>query len=234
VNLRREGRALRIGHRGAPALAPENTIASLAAALDHGVDLIEIDLVERMGSLWLAHSVEQLGPKNPDLEEALRFFSASAPTEVGLILDLKSQGIEAEVVDALRLHGLLERAVGVSCHASALRTLKKLEPALMTGFSYPRDRVGIAENPFFQPLIRVGLSGLRLTLPTRIARLLARVQADAAVLHHALLSSRVVERCHARGVAVHAWTVEDEETLERVLEAGVDGVIVNDPRLFDV
>jgi glycerophosphoryl diester phosphodiesterase len=234
VNLRREGRALRIGHRGAPALAPENTIASLAAALDHGVDLIEIDLVERMGSLWLAHSEEQIAPETPELGEALRFFSESAPTEVGLILDLKSQSIEAEVVEALRLHGLLERAVGVSCQGSALRTLKKLEPTLVTGFSYPRDRVGIAENPFFQPLIRAGLAGLRLTLPTRIAGLLARVQADGAILHHALVSSGLVARCHARGAAVLAWTVEDEETLERVLGAGVDGVIVNDPRLFDV
>ena len=234
MNLRREGRALRIGHRGAPALAPENTIASLAAALDHGVDLIEIDLIERTGSLWVAHSLEQIAPETPALEQALRFVSENAPNEVGLILDLKSQGIEAEVVDALRRHGLLERAVAASCHGGVLRTLKKLEPALLRGFSYPRDRVGIAENPLFQPFIRAGLAGLRLTLPARFAGLLARGQADAALLHHALVSSRLVGRCHACGVAVLAWTVEEEGALDRVLAAGVDGVILNDPRLFDV
>jgi glycerophosphoryl diester phosphodiesterase len=234
VNLRREGRVLRIGHRAAPALAPENTIASLAAALDRGVDLVEIDVVGRMGSLLVAHSLKQVTPETPALEEALGFFFESAPNEAGLILDLKSQGIEAGVVDALQRHGLLERAVGVSSRGGALRTLKKLEPALLTGFSYPRDRVGIAEKPFFQPLIRAGLAGLRLTLPARIAGLLARAQADAAMLHHGLISSRLVERCHARGVAVLTWTVEDEEALDRVVDAGVDGVIVNDPRLFDV
>jgi glycerophosphoryl diester phosphodiesterase len=234
VNLRREGRALRIGHRGAPALAPENTIASLAAALDHGVDLLEIDVIEQAGSLWVAHSLEQIAPETPALEEALRFFYETAPNEAGLILDLKSQGIETEVVDALRRHGILERAVAASCHGGVLRTLKEFEPGLQTGFSYPRDRVGIAENPLFQPLIRAGLAGLRLALPVRIAGLLARVQADAALLHHALVSSRLVERCHARGVAVLAWTVEEEDALDRVLAAGVDGVIVNDPRLFDV
>ena len=39
---RRQGRPLRIGHRGAAALAPENTIASLALALELGCDLAEV------------------------------------------------------------------------------------------------------------------------------------------------------------------------------------------------
>jgi len=234
VNLRREGRVLRIGHRGAPALAPENTIPALAAALDHGVDLVEVDLIERKGSLWIAHSLEQMTPETPALDKALVFFSEAAPNEVGLILDLKSRGIEAEVVEALRRHGLLERAVAASFHAGALRNLKKLEPALTTGFSYPLDRMGIAKAPLFQPFIRAGLALLRPTLPPRIGRLLARAQSDAALVNHALVSSRLVERCHARGVAVLAWTVEDEASLRRVVAAGVDGVIVNDPRLCDV
>ena len=36
----------------------------------------------------------------------------------------------------------------------------------------------------------------------------------------------------ARGVAVLAWTVDAPADLERVLAAGVDGVITNDPRIF--
>jgi glycerophosphoryl diester phosphodiesterase len=65
----------------------------------------------------------------------------------------------------------------------------------------------------------------------RIVGLLARARADAAMLHWALVSRSLVERCHARGAAVLAWTVEDEAALRRVLAAGVDGVIANDPRL---
>jgi glycerophosphoryl diester phosphodiesterase len=52
------------------------------------------------------------------------------------------------------------------------------------------------------------------------------------MLHYALVSRRLVERCHARGAAVLAWTVLDEKALRSVLVAGVDGVIANDPRLF--
>ena len=43
---RRDGQPLRIGHRGAPALAPENTLNSLALALELVCDLVEFDLLE--------------------------------------------------------------------------------------------------------------------------------------------------------------------------------------------
>jgi glycerophosphoryl diester phosphodiesterase len=233
MNLRREGAILKIGHRGAPALAPENTVASLAAAIDHGVDLVEIDVIPsgRSGALALAHSPGLVTEMSPTLDDALGFL---AQTRVGLIVDLKSTGSERAVVHALRAHELLERSVVTSFHSRSLLALKEIEPGLTTGFSYPYDRAGIAERPAFQPMIRAGLAGLRRTLPARIARLLSRARADAAVLHHALISTRLVERCHGAGAAVLAWTVEEEEVLHRVVAAGVDGVIANDPRLFDV
>lgn len=231
MNLRREGAVLKIGHRGAPVLAPENTLASLAAAIDHGVDLVEIDVtsVKETGSLALAHSPVQLTPDSPALEAALTFIAES---EAGVIVDLKSVGVERAVVRALRDHDLLDRSAVASFRPRSLRELKELEPRLTTGLSYPYDRAGIAERPAFHPLIRAGLAGLRRTLPARIAGLLARAQADAALLHHALVGRRLVERCHGIGAAVLAWTVEDEDALARVLAAGVDGVIANDPRLF--
>ena len=52
---RRDGRVLRIGHRGAAALAPENTIASFRAALAYRVDLIEFDVLDlRAGPLGVS------------------------------------------------------------------------------------------------------------------------------------------------------------------------------------
>jgi glycerophosphoryl diester phosphodiesterase len=41
-----------------------------------------------------------------------------------------------------------------------------------------------------------------------------------------------VRRAHAVGLPVLAWTVDDPVDLRRVEEAGVDGVITNDPRIF--
>ena len=64
--------------------------------------------------------------------------------------------------------------------------------------------------------------------------MLDRACASVAMLHHWVISGAVVERAHSHGAAVFAWTVDDRRTLDRVLAAGVDGVITNDPRIFAV
>jgi glycerophosphoryl diester phosphodiesterase len=230
VNLRREGRVLRIGHRGAAALAPENTLASIEAAIEYELDLVEMDVVAHADALRLAHSPAQMREDSPTLDEALALVSRA---DAGVMLDLKSRGIERRAVEALHKRDLLNRAVVASSHPASLRTAKAAEPGLTTGLSYPFDRAGISERAAFQPLIRAGLSGLRRVLPVRIAGMLARSRADAAVLHYSLVSRRLVERCHGLDAAVLAWTIEDEDALAGVLAAGVDGVIANDPRLLE-
>lgn len=227
MNLR-QGRVLRIGHRGAAALASENSLAAIEAAIDLGVDLVEIDVVRDGEILRLAHGPANLTVESPTLAEALELVSAST---TGLLLDLKSVGAEPHVVAAIRGAGMVERTAVGSFHLRSLRSLKEIEPSLTTGFSYPFDRVGLSTRRAAQPLISAGLAGMRRLLPMRIVGLLARARADAAMLHWALVSRSLVERCHARGAAVLAWTVEDETALRSVLTAGVDGVIANDPRL---
>jgi glycerophosphoryl diester phosphodiesterase len=228
VNLR-QGRVLSIGHRGAAALAPENTLESIETAIERGVDLVEIDVVEERGRLRLAHEASSLTGASPLLEEALKVLALRG---TGVLLDLKAAGVEGEVVSLLRAHALLDRSVVASFRPASLRAVKEIEPAVTTGFSYPFDRAGLSRRPAFEPLIRGGLAGMRRVLPARIGRMLARAHADAAVVHWALVSPRLVRRCHARGAAVLAWTIEDEPALNRALRAGVDGVIANDPRLL--
>ena len=60
--LRGDGPVLRIGHRGAAALAPPNTIQAVEAALAQGVDLVELDVFGRPDrTLVLGHSRKELG-----------------------------------------------------------------------------------------------------------------------------------------------------------------------------
>ena len=52
----------RVGHKGADLVAPGNTVASFEAALEHGVDMIEFDVLRlRDGRLVLAHDYEDAG-----------------------------------------------------------------------------------------------------------------------------------------------------------------------------
>lgn len=225
----RRGRTLRIGHRGAAALAPENTLASIEAALDAGVDLIELDvLLRRDGAPVLAHDRHQVGDAIT-LADALRRLRNS---EVGVLLDLKCRGCESAVLAALRQHDLIERTVVASFWARSLRRLATLEPSLLRALSYPEDRFGLAERRALVPLVRGATSTLRRLLPGRIGRWLDRTGARAASLHVDLVSKAALHQCHARDVAIFAWTVNERAHALRLSEAGVDGIITDDPRIF--
>jgi glycerophosphoryl diester phosphodiesterase len=252
--LREPGRPLRIGHRGAAALAPENTIASLERAVAHDVDVVEIDVLETHdGQLVLAHTndlhevshgvargrVRQLAferlrraaPALPTLDEALAFLAERAPA-TGVQIDLKARGFESPVVGALRRYGLLPRSFVSSCHGSSLAVLRELEPALPLGLTYPQDRYGVARRRAMRPMIAVAAAAVRRALPYRLEGWLARTGAAAAALHWAVVSRAAIERCHARGAAAIAWTVDDPRVADRLIQAGIDGIVTNDPRIF--
>ena len=66
-----------MGHKGADHVAPGNTIESFEAALDHGVDMIEFDVLRtRDGRLVLAHDYEDSETRDcVTLEDGLAHFA---------------------------------------------------------------------------------------------------------------------------------------------------------------
>lgn len=222
---------LRVGHRGAAALAPENTIRSFEVALECGVDAIELDVLDRgTGPLVLGHSLAELGPEPATLDAALEFL---ARHDVAVHVDLKLTTRLDEVVAALERHTLSDRAVVSTFHLPSLNAVASYEPALPRGFTYPEDRYGVSRRPSLRPAIRLGTLGLRRAIVARIPAMIERAGASALMLHHAVVSARAVERAHAAGAAVWAWTVDDPAELARLDSAGVDAVISNDPRIFE-
>ncbi len=220
---------LRVGHRGAAALAPENTIAALALALELECDLVEIDVLALDGTLVLAHSEAEVPAELATLDEALAFL---APGRVGIQLDLKARGAEQAVVDALRTRGLVERTVVSSFRPASLRTLHALEPGLRLGLTYPEDRYGVSGRRALAPFVSTALRAMRGTLPRRIGWMLGAAEATAAMLHLEVVSKSAVDRCHAVEAPVLAWTVASRDEVRRLDELGVDGVIADDPTIF--
>jgi len=227
----RAGRPLRIGHRGAAMLAPENTLASFRAAVEAGVDLIEFDVIRHGSRLVVAHDPEDVGPDTPSLDDALRFFVEEAP-EIGAHLDLKLTGCEREVVEALRRHELVERSFVSSYYARTARAIAAQGDGVRTGFTVPRQILRFSEEGRGAPVTRFGLRVLRWLTPFLVRSLLAATRANDLVAHHTIVTSGCVRAAHARGAAVVAWTVDDPNELERLARLGVDAVVTNDPRIF--
>jgi glycerophosphoryl diester phosphodiesterase len=251
---RRDGRPLRIGHRGAAALAPENTLRSFRKAIEVGVDLIEFDVFElHDGSLVVAHSddlyevshgahegrvrehrlasLKELCPELPTLDEALAFFAEEA-IDVSPHLDLKVHGREPDVVAALRRFGVEERSLVSTFNVRSARALARLEAGIRSGITLPRSVLGISETGRGAFLARFGLGTLRRVMPLLVTPSLRVARGHALVLHHTLVGEEAVRRAHRTGVPVVTWTVDDVLELARVDAAGVDAVVTNDPRIF--
>lgn len=252
MDLHARARPLLIGHKGAAALEAENTLRSLNRAVELGCDLVEFDVLDLQdGTLVLAHSddlhevshgaahgqvrplslaaLREVAPELPTFDDALELLGA---TGAGIHVDVKLCGYEEETVEAIRRHGLVERTVVSSVFADSLRRFASLEPGLERGFTYPLDRHGISRRRLLEPLAVALLAGLRAALPRRLPGMLAGAQAGAAMLHHSVVTGAAVDRAHAHGAAVLTWTVDESGDLERVLAAGVDGVITNDPEFL--
>jgi glycerophosphoryl diester phosphodiesterase len=245
LRLRRPpGDFARVGHRGASALAPENTLEAFQLAVELGCDMLEFDVLDLAdGTLVLVHelrrsarrrsldALRKLVPALPSLDEALAFCAERLPG-IGLQVDLKRRGIERGVVEALRRHGVFERSWVSTFDAVSLRSLAELEPDLPRSYTLPRDRFGISKRGPLAPVVRGALASVGASLPRRLPALLARARAQALTLHHSVVSPAAIERAHELEAAVYVWTVDDPALVERLVRAGADGIITNDPRVF--
>jgi glycerophosphoryl diester phosphodiesterase len=199
-------RMLRIGHRGAAALAPENTIASVRAALAVGVDGVEFDVCP---GLIVAHDRGRPGPALAGFLADLRELT---PAETEFIVDLKTAGYELDVLAACRNAGLAERCIFSTTEFAALASLNDLARTSAT--------------------ISAGRAWLPAGWRTPAVAMYHRSGARDATVRHDAVTAELVEAVHEHGGRVYAWTVNSRRGIARMRELGVDGVITDDPRLF--
>jgi glycerophosphoryl diester phosphodiesterase len=241
--MRGAERFLRIGHRGAAALEPENTLRSVERALALGVDMVEIDVrAARDGQLVVAHDDALLSADGQRFRvsaldtEALRRFDmgqgARMPTvreALGVIrgralvnLDLKVEGQARPLLALVRELGMVDEALITGEALTSFGYLKAEEPRLWIGLSVSAGR----------------LARTRVLLESRAPRLArsraailegrgAAVRADALMLEHSQVGAPLVRELHRRGLRVYVWTVDDGATMARLKAQGVDGMTSN-------
>jgi glycerophosphoryl diester phosphodiesterase len=228
-----------VGHKGAALLAPGNTLASFRAALDAGVDMIEFDVLSERtdgsGELLLAHDYDALHEGTPlTLEQGLEHLAGEEFAGIQLDVDVKIPGYGRRVVQALREAGLVERSLVSGMYVEELDAMRALEPTLRVGWSVPRLRRDYTTDLLTAIPALVILSGYRALLPRRARAALLAGRFDAIMAHWRLVTPALVRAVADGGGELYAWTVDDAAQIARLSAMGVDGIITNDPRLFEL
>lgn len=232
-------RPLRVGHKGAAAVAPGNTLASFDAALEIGVDMIEFDVLSERrdgnGRMLVAHDYVDLASRSTlTFDEALEHLARPRFAGIGLDVDLKLPGYEMRALDALRRFGLVDRTLVSGMFPDGLAAMRSAEPALRVGWSVPRVRRDYASNPVTAVPAWGALLAYRRALPGRAVAALREGRCDALMAHWRVVTAPLLEQIHGAGGKLFVWTVDDAGAIRKLSDLGVDGIITNDPRLFDL
>lgn len=227
-------RTRRVGHKGAHAVVPGNTLASFRMALATDVDMIEFDVLPaRDGRLVLAHDYEDRDSRElVTFEEGLDHLAGAEYGHLEFDVDMKLPGYEGAVADALRSRGLWDRALVSTVWEQSLERLGELAPGLRRGWSVPRARRDYTTGRLTVLPAYAMLAYGRRVMPGRAERMLRSGGCEAIMAYFRLVTPALVDAVRGAGGQLYAWTVDEPDRITRLTALGVDGVITNDPRLF--
>lgn len=225
-----------VAHRGIPTEAPENTIASFQRAIELGADAIELDVRLTSDKIPVVYhyfylqentsasgaifdfTLEQLrnvkvfcrnNPAAKDgristLTEILEMFGG----KVGLEIEIKGPEPEApEIIGEVlnKFKNFWDSFEITSYEPALLLAVQKICPGLIVDLLYPRSERWMNLDVVQYQAIHY----------SRLAR------ARAVHLHPTQLSETIVTALRNRGIEIHAWDVNDEQSLETVVKLGI-------------
>lgn len=211
-----------------------NTIESFHDAVELGVDMIEFDVLGVPdGRVLVAHDLEHAQHESTlSLDECLDAFTRPPLDRVELDCDLKTIGSGERLVEELRHTELVERTMVSGLDVPGMERMRRLEPELRIGWTYPKVRRDWMQSTWALPATAVAVATMRRRLPGLVLRTFPRIGVQSVWPFWKLITRRLVEAAEEVGAEVNAWTVDDVEAIGHLRDLGVHGVCTNDPRLF--
>lgn len=221
-------------HRGASAIAPENTMASVIKAVELKADFIEIDVQEtKDGKIVLLHDVSLKRTAGVKKNIASINFDELKSYEVGKWFDDSYFGEHIpsleEVIESVKGKAKLNIELKSSRFQFRLaervleivKSLDFINDCIVTSF----DFVLINKIKILCPELKAGY----------IVSLFSRFMdfnlpdVDLIAVHKKLATKSFIEKITALGKEIYVWTVDDENEMNRFINLNVDGIITNDP-----
>jgi glycerophosphoryl diester phosphodiesterase len=218
---------LKIGHRGARAYEPENTLSSFRHALELGVDAVELDVRRtKDNELVVIHNadvnkttdgsgavneltleeikkfVTEKGEHVPTLEDVLD----AVAKRVKVLVELKETGTEEKVIDLIRKKRLIENVIIISFHEDILQKVRSLSDEVETGLIYVRHK-----NP-----IQAALD----------------LKAKYLLPLYRFTHTANIKKAHEAGLKVIVWTINSKEEADEYKKKGVDGIASDRPDIL--
>ncbi|HWH32261.1 MAG TPA: glycerophosphodiester phosphodiesterase [Egibacteraceae bacterium] len=221
-----------VGHRGAPRMAPENSLASFRAAVAAGASWVELDARrtadDRIAVIHDPATVDGVAVVERRLDElrphgvvGLEDVFADLPAGVGADVELKNLPGEPDYDEEQRLASLVARVV--AAHGGGRPLVASSFNPLALG-ALRQERADLPLGLLTVPVLELS-SGVELAVEFGVDAVFPHVTAPD-------LTPAAVAAAHARGLAVMVWTVDEPAQARRLAEAGVDALCTNEPALL--
>ena len=232
-----------IAHRGASALAPENTMAAFRLALEAKANIIELDVhLSKDDEVIVIHdntvnrttngrgrvkdlSLEELKELDAGRWFARSFAGQRIPTlEEVLQLPVNSAKINIELKGNLKEYPLLPQKV-----VAVIQKCNAQKRSVITSFNTEY----LEKINALAPVLEIGEIHY-MHFPHKWNSNVKKYASEINPLWFFVTRS-FVTKAHSRGIRVHPWTINNRFVVSRLLGLGIDGMITNDPdRLFQV
>jgi glycerophosphoryl diester phosphodiesterase len=244
-----------IGHRGASAVSPENTLAAFSRALNDGADGVEFDVrlsrdrvpvvihdatLKRTGNL--DRLVEELDVSELQQSDVSSWFHRA---QTGIKPKVETVPTLAQVFALFQETNALlclemksEAADATPLVQSVVDEIHKAQIAKQVVVSsFDLNAVALVKEidptistaALFEPKLSRPISTIR---RLKMIELAVEHRANEVALHHSLCSARVVEKAAQLGLPVVVWTVDDVKWIKQAQRLGLKGLITNDPALM--
>jgi glycerophosphoryl diester phosphodiesterase len=222
-------------HRGASAVAPENSMAAFRAAMEAGATYAELDVQRtRDGRIVVVHDGDLLRMGGDPRKVAGLTAAEIAAIDIGRRHQPPFPGehpptleeVIAAVRGRMKLNVELKYNVPDPGLAPAVIELLRREDFLDEVVITSLDYAALRQVESIEPRLVTG------HIVTAAVGDVLRTEADFLSLSSAQATTSLVRRAHRLGKQVHVWTVNQPEVMLRMIERGVDNVITDDPALL--
>jgi glycerophosphoryl diester phosphodiesterase len=219
-----------VGHRGASALAPENTLRAIELAIAHGLDMVEVDVhLSRDGELMVIHDADLL--RLAGRRDAVASLTAAELARVDLG---DGQGVP-RLVDVF---AVARGRLGIYVELKGARTGSALGRLVRSGAAEGVELIsGSFDTPLVEELRAAAPELPRSVLfrPASVETMIETCSALGAAYAHPCfrpLPHAVVQALHAAGLLVMAPHTNDRTEAKAFADAGIDVLATDDPHVL--